>query len=146
MYLIKQGAFSKDIVSENVMQDIELHSTLISLCAAEVVFYPLETVVHRLHLQGTRTIIDNLDTGRSVTPLLTSYCGAYDCYKTIVLNEGTLGLYKGFGALVMQFGIHFLVLKATKYILTEIGTILRPKTKIVKHPPPPPQPMYYNEI
>lgn len=142
----KQGAFSKEIISESTMQDIELHSTLISMCAAEVLFYPLETIVHRLHLQGTRTIIDNLDTGRSVTPLLTSYCGAYDCYKTIISNEGALGLYKGFGALVMQFGIHFLVLKATKYVLTEIGTMLRPKQKIVKPPASiPSQPIYYNE-
>lgn len=141
-----KGAYNKEIVSESTMQDIELHSTLISMCAAEVLFYPLETVVHRLHLQGTRTIIDNLDTGRSVTPLLTSYCGAYDCYKTIITNEGTLGLYKGFGSLVMQFGIHFLVLKATKYVLTEIGTMLRPKPKIVKPTTPMPiQPIYYDE-
>ncbi|KAF7997924.1 hypothetical protein HCN44_009322 [Aphidius gifuensis] len=142
----KQGAYNKEIISESTMQDIELHSTLISMCAAEVLFYPLETVVHRLHLQGTRTIIDNLDTGRSVTPLLTSYSGAYDCYKTIITNEGTLGLYKGFGSLVMQFGIHFLVLKATKYVLTEIGTMLRPKPKIIKPSTSMPiQPIYYDE-
>ncbi|XP_015124373.1 solute carrier family 25 member 46 [Diachasma alloeum] len=137
-----RGAYSRDITSENVMQDIDLQSTLISMCAADIAFYPLETVVHRLHLQGTRTIIDNLDTGRSVTPLLTSYSGAFDCYRTIINNEGTLGLYKGFGALIMQFGMHFLVLKATKYILTEIGTILKPKPKIVKTP----QHNYCNEI
>ncbi|XP_011314905.1 solute carrier family 25 member 46-like [Fopius arisanus] len=138
----RRGAYNRDVISENVMQDIELQSTLISMCAADIVFYPLETVVHRLHLQGTRTIIDNLDTGRSVTPLLTSYSGAFDCYRTIINNEGTLGLYKGFGALVMQFGMHFLVLKATKYILTEIGTILKPKHKTVKTPPH----NYYNDI
>ncbi|XP_063980431.1 mitochondrial outer membrane protein SLC25A46-like [Diachasmimorpha longicaudata] len=137
-----RGAYSRDIISENVMQDIDLQSTLISMCAADVVFYPLETVVHRLHLQGTRTIIDNLDTGRSVTPLLTSYSGAFDCYRTIINNEGPLGLYKGFGALIMQFGMHFLLLKATRYILTEIGIILKQKPKIVKTP----QRNHYNEI
>ncbi|XP_057336755.1 mitochondrial outer membrane protein SLC25A46-like [Microplitis mediator] len=136
----RTGAYSRDL-SEGVMQDIELHSTLISMCAADVLFYPLETVVHRLHLQGTRTIIDNLDNGRSVMPLLTGYSGAIDCYRTIVSTEGTLGLYKGFGALVLQFGIHFLVLKATKYILTEIGTILKTKPKVVKTQ----QNIYYNE-
>ncbi|NXY88674.1 S2546 protein, partial [Alcedo cyanopectus] len=31
-----------------------------SLCA-DVMLYPLETVLHRLHIQGTRTIIDNTD-------------------------------------------------------------------------------------
>ncbi|KAH0539893.1 solute carrier family 25 member 46-like [Cotesia glomerata] len=137
----RTGAYSRDIVSEGMMQDIELHSTLISMCAADVIFYPLETIVHRLHLQGTRTIIDNLDNGRSVMPLLTGYSGAIDCYRTIVSTEGTLGLYKGFGALVLQFGINFLVLKATKYILTEIGTMFKSKPKVVKTP----QNIYYNE-
>ncbi|KAK0085811.1 hypothetical protein PV325_004373 [Microctonus aethiopoides] len=136
----KLGAYSRDM-SEGVVQDIELHATLISMCAAEVAFYPLETVLHRLHLQGTRTIIDNLDSGRSVMPLLTGYNGAFDCYRTIINSEGTMGLYKGFGALVLQFGIHFLVLKATKYILTEIGTIFKTKSKVVKTPGQ----MYYND-
>lgn len=112
------------------------------MCAADVIFYPLETIVHRLHLQGTRTIIDNLDNGRSVMPLLTGYSGAIDCYRTIVSTEGALGLYKGFGALVLQFGINFLVLKATKYILTEIGTMFKSKPKVVKTP----QNIYYGEI
>ena len=111
------------------------------MCVADVVFYPLETVIHRLHLQGTRTIIDNLDTGRSVTPLLTGYSGAVDCYRTIISTEGALGLYKGFGALVLQFTVHLMVLKATKWILTELTTILRPKP-IQKVPPQ----SYYNEI
>ena len=30
---------------------------------ADSLLYPLETVLHRLHLQGTRSIIDNLDSG-----------------------------------------------------------------------------------
>lgn len=115
-------------------QDIELQSILVSLCAADVVFYPLETVVHRLHLQGTRTIIDNLDTGQCVTPLLTGYSGAVDCYRTIISTEGPLGLYKGFGALILQFAAHVLVLKATKWILTEVGSVLKPKPKSAKHP------------
>lgn len=111
------------------------------MCAADVVFYPLETVIHRLHLQGTRTIIDNLDTGRSVRPLLTGYSGAVDCYRTIISTEGPLGLYKGFGSLVLQFAVHFMVLRATKWILTELTSILRPKP-VQKVPPQ----SYYNEI
>ena len=99
------------------------------MCAADIVFYPFETVVHRLHLQGTRTIIDNLDTGRSVTPLLTGYSGAIDCYRTIISTEGPMGLYKGFGALILQFAVHVLLLKATKWILTEVGSVLKPKPK-----------------
>lgn len=112
------------------------------MCAADIVFYPLETVIHRLHLQGTRTIIDNLDTGRSVTPLLTGYSSAVDCYRTIISTEGPFGLYKGFGALVLQFAVHFMVLRATKWVLTELGTILMPKPKPIK----PQKPPYYDEI
>ncbi|XP_043474762.1 solute carrier family 25 member 46-like [Leptopilina heterotoma] len=137
-----KGAYSRDILSDSAVQDIELQSILVSMCAADVVFYPLETVIHRLHLQGTRTIIDNLDTGRSVRPLLTGYSGAIDCYRTIIATEGPLGLYKGFGALVLQFAVHFMVLRATKWILTELTSILRPKP-VQKVAPPH---SYYNEI
>lgn len=126
-----RGAYSKDL-SETVMEDIDLQSILISMCIADIIFYPFETVIHRLHLQGTRTIIDNLDTGRSVTPLLTGYSGATDCYSTILSTEGLLGLYKGFGALVLQFAVHFMVLRATKWILTEVGTMFKPKPKPTK--------------
>ncbi|XP_051161432.1 mitochondrial outer membrane protein SLC25A46-like [Leptopilina boulardi] len=136
-----KGAYSRDILSDSAMQDIELQSILVSMCAADVVFYPLETVIHRLHLQGTRTIIDNLDTGRSVRPLLTGYSGAVDCYRTIIATEGAIGLYKGFGSLVLQFAVHFMVLRATKWILTELTSILRPKP-VQKVPPQ----SYYNEI
>lgn len=111
------------------------------MCTADIVFYPFETVIQRLHLQGTRTIIDNLDSGCSVTALVTDYSGAVDCYRTIVSTEGPLGLYKGFGALMMQFAVHVLVLKTTKWFLTEIGTMLKPKPKLTK-----PSPSYYNEI
>lgn len=123
------GAYSRDLLSETLVQDIELQSISISMCAADVLFYPLETVIHRLHLQGTRTIIDNLDTGKSVTPLLTGYSSATDCYRTIISTEGPLGLYKGFGALILQFGVYVFVLRATKWILTELITKLRPKPK-----------------
>ncbi|XP_020299451.1 solute carrier family 25 member 46-like [Pseudomyrmex gracilis] len=138
-----RGAYSKDLLSENVVQDIEMQSEFVSICAADIVFYPLETVIHRLHLQGTRTIIDNLDSGRSVIPLLTGYNSAVDCYRTIISTEGPLGLYKGFGALILQFTMHFMVLRATKWILTELGTMLMPRPKSIK---PQKQQLYYNEI
>ena len=75
---ILQGALSKDIVSQSTLQDIELNSTLIGMIVSDVVFYPFETILHRLHLQGTRTIVDNLDTGYSVLPILTNYEGNFN--------------------------------------------------------------------
>lgn len=88
-----RGAKPKDIESET--QNIEIYSTLLSLVSTEIIFYPFETILHRLQLQGTRTIIDNLDTGFSVVPILTSYEGAADCYRTTIATEGVSGLYKG---------------------------------------------------
>lgn len=136
-----RGAYSRDLLSEAVAQDIELQSSLISTFMAATMFYPWETVIHRLHLQGTRTIIDNLDTGRSVTPLLTGYSGACDCYNTIVATEGPLGLYKGFGALILEFTINVVIVKVVKWVMSELRTVLRPKPKTTRDPQ-----WYYNEI
>jgi solute carrier family 25, member 46 len=58
----KQGARRKDLTAIN--NEVELTSNLISLIMSEVLFYPFETILHRIQLQGTRTIIDNLDTGK----------------------------------------------------------------------------------
>lgn len=124
----KRGTRSRDIASEN--QDIEIYSNLVSLTATEVLFYPFETILHRLQLQGTRTIIDNLDTGYSVVPILTSYEGALDCFRTTVTTEGVTGLYKGFGAMIMQFAAHIAVIKISKWIITHI-------TEICTNKPPP---------
>jgi hypothetical protein len=88
--------------------------------------------LYRLHLQGTRTIIDNLDSGYEVIPILTSYEGALDCYGTTLQQEGPAGLYKGFGALVLQFVAHVAVIKLTKFVLTEVSHMLRSARK----PPP----------
>lgn len=73
-YEEKKGARSKDITSIN--NDIELYSNIFSLISSEIVFYPFETIMHRIQLQGTRTIIDNLDSGTTVVPILTSYEGS----------------------------------------------------------------------
>lgn len=89
----QRGAKSRDIETET--HDIEIYSTLISMMTTEILFYPFETILHRLQLQGTRTIIDNLDSGYSVVPILTNYEGAVDCYRTTIAAEGVSGLYKG---------------------------------------------------
>lgn len=102
------------------VDNIDIYSTLVSVFTTEVLFYPLETILHRLQLQGTRTIIDNLDSGYSVIPIMTNYDGFVDCYRTTVKTEGFLGLYKGFGAVLLQFAAHVLVLKAAQYIIQQV--------------------------
>ncbi|XP_025915675.1 solute carrier family 25 member 46 isoform X2 [Apteryx rowi] len=90
-----------------------------SLCA-DVVLYPLETVLHRLHIQGTRTIIDNTDLGYEVLPINTQYEGMRDCINTIKREEGMLGFYKGFGAVIVQYALHVAVLQLTKIIYSTL--------------------------
>lgn len=71
-------------------------------------------------LQGSRTIIDNLDTGREVIPILTRYEGFFDCLFSIRSEEGISGLFKGFGAVVLQYTVHFLVIRFSASIIKEI--------------------------
>lgn len=98
----QRGAKPKDF--ENDAQNIEIYSTLLSIMSTEILFYPFETILHRIQLQGTRTIIDNLDSGYSVVPILTSYEGASDCYRSTLATEGISGLYKG-NFLLLMFSI-----------------------------------------
>lgn len=120
-----RGAKSKDITTTN--ENIEIYSKLIAVIISETAFYPFETIIHRIQLQGTRTIIDNLDSGFSVVPILTSYEGAIDCYNTTLATEGVSGLYKGFGSMVLQFASHIAVIKITKWIFTQITEVFTNK-------------------
>lgn len=99
----------------------ELLATFTSNLLADTVLFPIETILHRLCLQGTRTIIDNTDSGLGVMPIITRYEGAVDCAHQIISTEGIGGLYKGFGALVLQYGLHIGILKLTKFILERVS-------------------------
>ncbi|GAB1301519.1 Mitochondrial outer membrane protein SLC25A46 [Apodemus speciosus] len=90
-----------------------------SLCS-DVILYPLETVLHRLHIQGTRTIIDNTDLGYEVLPINTQYEGMRDCINTIKQEEGVFGFYKGFGAVIIQYTLHATILQITKIIYSTL--------------------------
>lgn len=57
-----------------------------------------------------------MDTGTGVIPIITRYDGFLDCVRGIVTDEGFAGLYKGFGALVLQYAIHAALLRGTKLI------------------------------
>ncbi|XP_076343286.1 mitochondrial outer membrane protein SLC25A46-like isoform X2 [Tachypleus tridentatus] len=96
---------------------------------SDIIVFPSETVLHRLFLQGTRTIIDNLDCGTSVMPVITRYEGPFDCIETILEEEGAAGLYKGFGALLLQYILHAAILKGTRVILDEVMFTVRKARK-----------------
>lgn len=80
---------------------------------------------YRLHIQGTRTIIDNLDTGTSVIPILTRYDGFFDCWNTITREEGRWGLYKGFGALIIQYALQLSIIKGSLFTLQHMGDLFK---------------------
>ncbi len=98
----------------------ELLASFLGSLFADVTLYPIETTLARLHIQGTRTIIDNIDYGYSVVPISTRYEGFSDCFRGIIKEEGTMGLYKGFGALILQYAIHAAILKLTHVIYTRL--------------------------
>ncbi|XP_030381305.1 solute carrier family 25 member 46 [Scaptodrosophila lebanonensis] len=116
-------------------QNAEIYANLIAMLTTEVIFFPFETILHRIQLQGTRTIIDNLDNGYAVVPILTNYQGAIDCYRTTIISEGFAGLYKGFGAMVLQFAAHVAVIKLAKWIVGQIQEVIsnRPPARIVQY-------------
>lgn len=118
------------------VRSADIDSAFVSMFVTDVVFYPMETIIHRLHLQGTRTIVDNLDTGYSVLPILTNYLGPVDCYVKTVGAEGTAGLYKGFGALLLQYSVHYLLLRLTRFLITEVTCMLRTAPKPAKRTSP----------
>lgn len=93
---------------------------LMTQLSAVVAMYPLETVLNRLIVQGTRTIIDNTDTGYGVVPINTRYDGFIDCFQSIAQTEGAVGFYKGMGTLLFQVAFQFMMLKLAKAIATRI--------------------------
>ena len=106
----------------------ELMASLTATVLTEILLYPLETVVYRLHLQGTRTMIDDTDNGFAVVSLCTNYDGFTDCFSRIKSEEGLLGFYKGFGALLLQYLVQYIVLRFTKSIYMAISQDFRGDT------------------
>lgn len=97
----------------------QISTSIIASFVADIALLPVETVMNSLFIQGTRTIIDNCDETTVVLPALTNYDGFNDCYQSIIKFEGTLGLYKGLGAILLQYSVHFLLFRSLYYILRE---------------------------
>uniref|UniRef100_A0A3Q3S823 Solute carrier family 25 member 46 n=1 Tax=Mastacembelus armatus TaxID=205130 RepID=A0A3Q3S823_9TELE len=103
----------------------ELVAAWVGSLVADIVVFPLETALHRLGLQGTRTIIDATDgvvaTGNGGSPLVlpvnTQYDGFSDCIHAIHRKEGRAGFYRGFGALLAQYTLHGALLAAARTLL-----------------------------
>ena len=120
--VFKEKRYKIDETEQEVVEEpyfsalIDLASQLGSLIA----LYPVETIINRLIVQGTRTIIDNTDTGCGVIPINTRYDGFLDCFQTIQQTEGVLGLYKGLGTVVIECILCYGLLNLAKTIATRI--------------------------
>jgi len=97
---------------------------------ADALLYPVETVLHRLHLQGSRTIIDDLDCGTAVVPVMTRYEGFFDCLETIRGEEGVWGFYRGFGGMLLQYAVRLAAVHALSLVAKELANL-------IMDPPPP---------
>lgn len=107
---------------------IEFVSSFVGSFVSDLLLFPVETVLHRLYLQGTRCIIDNLDTGLSVTPVVTNYEGPLDCFRSIVQEEGAAGLYRGFGAMILQYCLQAVILRSTSMFLESFRQFILPNS------------------
>lgn len=58
-----------------------------------------------------------MDRGSGFLPVSSRYEGFFDCLHTIRTQEGTGGLYRGFGGLILQHCLKFAVLKFLKFAL-----------------------------
>lgn len=93
---------------------------LFSYFTSTLALYPIETILNRLMVQGTRTIIDNTDTGYGVVPINTRYDGFFDCARSIHETEGFLGYYKGFGTLIIEMLIAYAIINFGKTVALRI--------------------------
>eukprot|EP00117_Sycon_ciliatum_P016648 scpid58290/ scgid15986/ Solute carrier family 25 member 46 len=100
----------------------ELIASTISRLIGEVLLYPLETVLQRMHVQGTRLIVDNIETGLGIMPHDSAYDGFWDCVHTIRRDEGVGGFYKGFSALMLQVCAEVLLLHVTRITFSQVNS------------------------
>ena len=78
---------------------------------ADLTLYPAQTILHRLYIQGTRTIVDSTDNGLEVLAISTRYSGFFDCAHHIYRDEGIGGFFRGFGAVILQYSLQAVVLR-----------------------------------
>lgn len=99
----------------------ELLATFSGMLLADVILLPFETILHRLYLQGTRVLTDNMDHGREVLGVQFKYSGFLDCIWQIFCDDGLSGFYRGLGALVLQYTCQFIGLKLLEYALVRLN-------------------------
>ena len=88
----------------------KLCSTVVSSFLVDLLLYPLQTVLIRLHCQGLPILVENMETGSGVQFVTTFYSGPLDCISGVWEAEGVVGFYKGFSALLLQYAVQGVLL------------------------------------
>lgn len=99
----------------------DLVSQMYSCLVADVLLYPLETLAVRLCVQGTRTLVDNMDIGDLVVPIISNFEGFFDALNFALDSEhGLASLYAGFGSLVTQYTLHAFTLYGIRCLFEQL--------------------------
>lgn len=98
----------------------ELLATFSGMLVADIVLFPFETILHRLYLQGTRVLTDNMDHGREVLGVQFKYSGFLDCIWQIFCDDGLSGFYRGLGTLILQYTCQLVGLKLLQYAFVKL--------------------------
>ena len=110
---------------------VRIEANICATFLAHAIFYPYETILNRLFVQGTRTIVDNLDkTGVGCVAINTRYLGLFDCCRTILETEGGWGrgFYKGFGFLILKFGCIYAGAHCLKFLIERLAILYTQNT------------------
>ncbi|WKX89783.1 hypothetical protein Q1695_008992 [Nippostrongylus brasiliensis] len=107
----------------------QIFAQMSSHILTDLILFPIETVMHRMYIQGTRTLIDNLDTGLSAISITVKYNGFTDCVRSVLNHEGFWALYSGVGALALEYILHSLLHQAVRACFDRGSEVLRRATE-----------------
>ncbi|KAK6056750.1 hypothetical protein COOONC_05741 [Cooperia oncophora] len=107
----------------------QIFAQMSSTILTDLILFPFETIMHRDVYQGTRTLIDNLDTGLSAISITAKYNGFGDCLRSVLQHEGFWALYSGVGALALEYLLHSLLHQAVRACFDRGSEVLRRATE-----------------
>ena len=109
---------------------LRIEANIFSVFLANFLLYPYETILNRLFVQGTRTIVDNLDKTGGCVAINTRYTGFFDCCRTIIETEGNFGrgFFKGIGFLILKFGLIYTSAYCLKILIERLAIIYTQNT------------------
>jgi solute carrier family 25 protein 46 len=108
---------------------IRIEANLLAVFLSNFLLYPYETILNRLFVQGTRTIVDDLDkTNIGCVAINTRYLGFFDCCRTIFESEGFRGFFKGIGFLMFKFGLIYAGAHCSKLLIERLAIVYTQNT------------------